>query len=69
NVGKRSRSLAQQLLDDANLCKVLSAQGLFVLGHTKRDTLEIPPALQEVKVLKHGDSVMRLLKLAGKASA
>ena len=39
NVGARSRSLAQKLLDDAHLLQILSADGLFVLGHTKRDTL------------------------------
>jgi 16S rRNA (guanine966-N2)-methyltransferase len=64
NVNQRSRSLAQRLLDDANLPKVLSPGGLFVLGHTKRDTLEIPPAWQELKMLKHGDSIMRLLTAA-----
>jgi 16S rRNA (guanine966-N2)-methyltransferase len=62
NIGRRSRSLAQRLLDDPHLSQVLNATGLFVLGHTKRDTLEIPTAWQEVKVLKHGDSVMRILK-------
>jgi 16S rRNA G966 N2-methylase RsmD len=67
NVGQRSRSLAQRLLDDAHLPQVLGPDGLFVLGHTKRDTLEIPPVWQEVKTLKHGDTVMRLLKLAAAA--
>ncbi|MDB6020516.1 MAG: hypothetical protein JWQ04_373, partial [Pedosphaera sp.] len=57
-----SRSLAQRLLDDGHLGQVLSADGLFVLGHTKRDTLEIPPPWQEIKMLKHGDSVMRVMK-------
>src|SRR5215469_16867390 len=41
NIGRRSTSLAQKLLDDPNLPRVLSAEGLVVLGHTKRDTLEI----------------------------
>ena len=63
NVGRRSRSLAQRLLDDTHLPGLMSQEGLFVLGHTKRDTLEIPPAWEEIKVLKHGDSVMRILKL------
>ncbi|MDB6110942.1 MAG: rsmD, partial [Pedosphaera sp.] len=67
NVGKRSRSFAQRLLDDVHLPQVLSPAGLFVLGHTKRDTLEIPPAWTEVKMLKHGDTVMRLLKAVGGA--
>jgi len=61
NVGHRSRSFAQRLLDDANLPQVLAPGGLFVLGHTKRDTLEITPGWSEVKILKHGDTVMRLL--------
>jgi 16S rRNA (guanine966-N2)-methyltransferase len=61
NVGYRSRSLAQRLLDDAHLAEVLSPGGLFVLGHTKRDTLEIPAGWQERKILKHGDSWMRVL--------
>jgi 16S rRNA (guanine(966)-N(2))-methyltransferase RsmD len=62
NVGRRSTSLAQQLLDDPNLPKVLAVGGLFVLGHTKRDTLEIPGFWRERKLLKHGDSVMRFFE-------
>jgi 16S rRNA (guanine966-N2)-methyltransferase len=61
NVGRRSRSAAQHLLDDARLPPVLAPGGLFVLGHARRDTLEIPAPWREVKVLKHGDSMMRLL--------
>jgi hypothetical protein len=38
---------------------VLAPDGLFVLGHTKRDTLDIPGFWREKKMLKHGDSVMR----------
>jgi 16S rRNA (guanine966-N2)-methyltransferase len=63
NLGRRSTSLAQQLLDDANLPKLLRAGGLFILGHTKRDTLELPPAWHETKLLKHGDSVVRFLEV------
>jgi 16S rRNA (guanine966-N2)-methyltransferase len=62
NVGRRSESFAQKLLDDANLPKLLASNGRFVLGHTKRDTLEIPPAWHEVKMLKHGDTVMRFFE-------
>src|SRR5580698_11034044 len=40
NVGHRSRSFAQRLLDDPNLPQVLASGGVFVLGHTKRDTLD-----------------------------
>jgi len=61
NVGRRSTSFAQQLLDEVNLPSVLAAGGLLVLGHTKRDTLSLPPGWREKKLLKHGDSVMRFL--------
>jgi len=59
NIGRRSTSLAQQLLDDALLPSLLSPGGLFVLGHTKRDTLSLPSHWSEKKLLKHGDSLMR----------
>lgn len=62
NVNKRSRSFAQQLLDHPNLPNVLTDDGLFVLGHTKRDTLEFAASLEEAKMLKHGDTVMRFFK-------
>lgn len=62
NVGRRSNSLAQQLLDEPNLPRLLAAGGSFVLGHTKRDTLEIPAVWHERKMMKHGDSVMRFLE-------
>ena len=64
NVGRRSTSLAQQLLDEPNLPKLLALDGLFVLGHTKRDTLDIPPYWREKKMLKHGDSIMRFFEQA-----
>ena len=64
NVGRRSESFAQQLLDDKNLPKLLAPGGRFILGHTKRDTLEIVSPWREVKLLKHGDSVMRFLECA-----
>lgn len=59
NVGRRSTSLAQQLLDDSHLPGLLSNDGVLVLGHTKRDTLTIQVPWRETKMLKHGDSVMR----------
>jgi hypothetical protein len=40
------------------------AGGRFALGHARRDTLEIPRAWREVKMLKHGDSVMRFFETA-----
>jgi 16S rRNA (guanine966-N2)-methyltransferase len=62
NVNRRSTSFAQQLLDDKNLPKLAAPGGRFVLGHTKRDTLEIAAPWTEVKLLKHGDTVMRFLE-------
>ena len=64
NIGHRSTSFAQQLLDDPALPKLLVPGGLFVLGHARRDTLTLPDCWQEVKMLKHGDSLMRFLKRA-----
>jgi 16S rRNA (guanine(966)-N(2))-methyltransferase RsmD len=61
NVGRRSASLSQRLLDDENLPRLLAPDGLFVLGHTRRDTLTITPSWREVKEMKHGDSMMRFL--------
>lgn len=65
NLGRRSTSFAQRLLDDPELPQVLAEQGLFILGHAKRDTLTLPAAWQETRCLKHGDSWMRFLRRAG----
>ncbi len=62
NIGYRSTSLAQGLLDDANLPRLLSPGALFVLGHAKRDTLSIPASWRERKALRHGDSTMRFFQ-------
>jgi len=65
NVGYRSRSLSQALLDDADLPALLEQpDGLLVLGHSCRDTLSQPPTWQEIRALHHGDSVFRLLSPA-----
>ena len=69
NVGHRSKSLAQQLLDEPTLHSLLVPGGLFVLGHTKRDTLELGPHWQERKQLKHGDTVIRMLEAAVRPAA
>jgi 16S rRNA (guanine966-N2)-methyltransferase len=61
NVGRRSTSLAQQLLDDERLPRLIGPDGLLVLGHSKRDTLSIPDIWKEKRLLKHGDSMMRFL--------
>ena len=62
NIGRRSNSLSQQLLDDERLPNLLAPDGLFVLGHTRRDTLSLPNTWSEVKGMKHGDSMMRFLR-------
>jgi 16S rRNA (guanine966-N2)-methyltransferase len=62
NVGRRSTSFAQRLLDDQTLPGLLANHGLFVLGHTKRDMLEVPEFWKERKILKHGDSIMRFFE-------
>jgi 16S rRNA (guanine(966)-N(2))-methyltransferase RsmD len=67
NIGRRSTSLAQQLLDDPRLPRLLAPQGVLVLGHSKRDALSLPGLWQETKVLKHGDSVMRFLSVGAEA--
>ncbi len=64
NVGHRSTSFAQRLLDDPHLPKLLVPGGRLILGHTKRDTLDLVSPWREAKQLKHGDSVMRFLATA-----
>jgi len=62
NLGRRSTSFAQKLLDDPILPRLLATGGSFVLGHTKRDILEVPEFWKERKILKHGDSIMRFFE-------
>jgi 16S rRNA (guanine966-N2)-methyltransferase len=69
NVGRRSTSFAQKLLDDVVLPRLLAPGGLFVLGHTKRDTLSIPDSWRERKALKHGDTMMRFFEPVLEAEA
>jgi 16S rRNA (guanine966-N2)-methyltransferase len=64
NIGRRSTSFAQRLLDDVDLPRLMGPEGLFILGHTRRDTLSLPAVWEETKMLRHGDTVMRFLKLA-----
>src|SRR6516162_5845933 len=52
NVNRRSTSFAQQLLDNEGLPRLLALDGVLVLGHSKRDTLEIPARWHELKLLK-----------------
>lgn len=64
NVNRRSTSYAQRLLDFPELPSLLIPEGYFILGHTKRDTLTVPALWHEMKLLKHGDSIMRFFKPA-----
>jgi 16S rRNA (guanine966-N2)-methyltransferase len=68
NIGHRSTSFAQKLLDDQILPGLLANHGLFVLGHAKRDMLEVPEFWKERKVLKHGDSIMRFFEMGTSTS-
>jgi 16S rRNA (guanine966-N2)-methyltransferase len=61
NVGHRSTSLSQKLLDDPHLPAVLAPDGWFILGHAKRDVLTVPEPWRERKTLKHGDSQVAFL--------
>lgn len=64
NIGTRSTSFAQRMLDQPDIPQLLSSGGLFVLGHARRDTLQLPPVWDERKFMKHGDSIMRFLAVA-----
>ena len=65
NLGRRSTSFSQQLLDNETLPRLLRPAGLLILGHSKRDQLSIPAHWHERKLLKHGDSLFRFLELSG----
>ena len=67
NVGRRSTSLSQRLLDNPELPRLLAAGGLFVLGHTRRDTVTLTAPWHERKEMRHGDSMMRFLERAAPA--
>jgi len=68
NIGRRSTSFAQKLLDDQTLPALLANGGSFVLGHAKRDALEVPEFWKERKILKHGDSMMRFFEAQNSTS-
>ncbi len=63
NVGRRSTSIAQRLVDDPDLPSLLAPGGRAIIGHARRDVLEIPPAWHDAKQLTHGDTVVRFLDL------
>jgi 16S rRNA (guanine966-N2)-methyltransferase len=67
NVGRRSTSFSQRMLDDELLPQLLSPGGLLLLGHSKRDQLDLPSTWVERKLLKHGDSIFRFLETAAGA--
>jgi len=61
NVGCRSTSFSQKLLDDEHLPSLLATDGQLILGHTRRDTLDVTAQWREHKLMKHGDSLFRFL--------
>jgi 16S rRNA (guanine966-N2)-methyltransferase len=65
NGTRRSTSLAQKLLDAPELPSLLAPEGILILGHTKRDTLDLTPKWRERRQLKHGDTIIRFLEPAG----
>ena len=69
NLTRRSQSFAQKVLDDAHLPGLLAVDGLLVLGHARRDRLELPSTWRERKTLKHGDSIFLLLTPASPPAA
>jgi len=69
NVGRRSDSAAQRLLDSRELPGLLAAGGLLVLGHARRDTVEWGKLWQEHRTLRHGDTLIRFFRPAEVAHA
>lgn len=63
NLERRSNSLSQQLLDEPRLPGLLTPEGLLVLGHASRDTLDLGPPWATLKTIRHGDSVMQFLRV------
>jgi 16S rRNA (guanine966-N2)-methyltransferase len=60
---ERSRSLSQQLLDSEDAQRVLRNDGLFILGHARRDAVAVPDLWSLLRALSHGDSMFLLLRL------
>ena len=61
--GQRSESWAQRLLDEPALPQLLAPEGRLLLGHTKRDVIELAEPWRERKTLKHGDTWIRILEV------
>lgn len=62
NLGHRSKSMAQGLLDSPALPELLAENGLLILGHARRDKLSVPPVWAERNCLEHGDNRMIFLQ-------
>lgn len=61
---QRSKSLAQQLIDDSYLPEVMTQGALFVLGHASRDQISIPPHWAIQKSQRYGDATINFLTKA-----
>ena len=61
NRSQRSTSLSQKLLDLENMPSLLKPDGMFLLGHAKRDELSLTPWWVGRKTMKHGDSIFEFL--------
>jgi 16S rRNA (guanine(966)-N(2))-methyltransferase RsmD len=55
-------SLAQQLLDNADLAAATEPGGWLVLEHYKNDELDPPPAWQFSRQQRHGDTLVSFFK-------
>lgn len=62
--GGRSLSLSQQLADAEETRALLKPEGLLVLGHARRDQVRPTGVWEELRVLTHGDSLFRILRVA-----
>ena len=63
NTNRRSGSAAQKMLDDKHLPALLNKDARLLLGHARRDQLDILSPWHELKTLQHGDNWVRFLEL------
>jgi len=66
---ERSRSASQHLLDFEEVRSLLASGGRLVLGHARRDRVTVDAGWKELRVLEHGDSTFRILRLSGASAA
>lgn len=59
--GARSQSLAQKTADSPGVLELLAPDGLFLLGHAKRDEVVPPDSWEIQKRFQHGDNVFLAL--------